>query len=216
MQYYTIPNDLGINAHLDKGLGLIQYSSKGDSIRHRVLFDSNLFSFVLRGEKLIHGESKPLLIDPNSFVAIKCGKCLMTEKAARGEYQSLLFFFSDTYLQKMAERYYPKGYLVQNPNNIVRFKHSNFSRHLRESLSLLSRQNSTNLPMLELKLEEIFLHLFQTQPQLLISLMKGKQNEAELKFKQVVENNLLLGLKLEELAFLTLTNIDKKQKAHQT
>ncbi|MDG2246992.1 MAG: AraC family transcriptional regulator, partial [Flavobacteriales bacterium] len=60
----------------------------------------NTLSFLQEGTKEVFTSDSPVVIDSSSFLLMKAGRCLMTEKLSPSKfYRSLLVFFSDELLE---------------------------------------------------------------------------------------------------------------------
>ena len=202
MEAYTIPDQL-IETHTNKPtIGFINYTSEGTAVRNKVLFTQNVISFLARGFKEIHQNEQPLAFDHGAFAIIRSGHCLMTEISSDANYRSLLFFFDDELLNQFKLNYAHLLTTTQEKPDAIVLPYDAYSLNFRNSLELLSKQDTLSNEIKESKLEEILLYLVHSFPEKVAALFSGAKSRAELEFKKIVENNKLANLKMEELAFL--------------
>jgi AraC-like DNA-binding protein len=183
----------------------VEGSMKGKSILHR-----NAISLVVNGEKTMVFAEKTLHIHHNTFHFLSAGNCLASVKLSRqGLFRSILVFFTDNVLADFYLKYDQQIRRIRGKKKIasesyVSFDKDDFVRQYIASLEWLLRAQPKLSPERKLlKLEELLLHLLETQPELLLSFAFGpKGNFDELDIRRTVETNIARNITLDELAFL--------------
>lgn len=195
------------NADVGSEIFLMLYENENDTIKSRINFRQNLFSFLIDGRKEIYNTQNPSFLSGNEFALITAPNCLMTEKrSSPGEhYKSILLFFSNKILDEFKLKHQS---LIQknssnSPQDILIFSYDNYGLLFRSSLdSLLKNKHTLGLELLKTKFNEIMLYLLQSEPKKISALLDNRYHEHELVFKATIENNLYSQLDVEELAFL--------------
>lgn len=206
--FYTIPQDLFGDAGRSR-MAVRVYESSRAHEKSRVTMQKNLFSFLLEGEKVVHRSGEPLRIAAGQFLLIAGGNCLMTEKlSVNNKYRSLLFFFDDSVLVDVYQKYVPLGgarAAGRGEEPIVNFAGDAFIRNYLDSLMLLMHANPfLQEELLILKFEELLIYLAGQYPELLFSfrLAGGGSSFEDPELQAVVEGNVEHPVTIEELAFL--------------
>ena len=94
MKVSVLPQDLKIGA---EDILLFNYRRSQDIQKAKIKLSMHTISFLKKGTKELMGNDFSVRIKPDSFVVMKKGNCLMTEKVSdlSQVYQSILLFFSD-------------------------------------------------------------------------------------------------------------------------
>ena len=166
-----------------------------------------LFSFLLEGEKQVHFQETSVHCSPDKALVFSSGHCLMTERAMQGgHYSSLLFFFSESPLAMLREKY--PALFARKPFGPRRagfiLDQDDFVRPLVASLLQLAEERKTlAVSLLPLKFEELMVYLAHTYPETFPDFVAGlDEGGADGLLRRVVEHNMHGNLTLEELAFL--------------
>jgi AraC-like DNA-binding protein len=195
---FTIPRDIceGMTGQTTIRL----YDSIRPSGKTKVMLQTNLFSFLLEGEKTVHRPGEPIRIQGGEFLLLAGGNSLMSEKlSVNGRYRSLLFFFDDTVLRDLLMKYAGKG---EEP--FVAFTADDFIRNYLHSLELMLAANPAMQEDLQLlKLEELIVYLAGKYPDLLRPFRLSAAHDADdRQLIAVVEGNITQPMTVDELAFL--------------
>lgn len=167
--------------------------------------ETHVLSFLLEGEKSVILPDSKATFQNDSFILLKKGKCLMTEKlSGAGGFKSLLIFFDNNYLLQ----FFRKHNLALSPARTD----SGFSVLKKDDLlnsiaySLLPYFDSKKeLPesISELKAEELLLQIVNLHGTASVSfLVDNLQSYRDVEFKKVVESNITNNLSSSQLAFL--------------
>jgi hypothetical protein len=203
MEITTLPKDLEIG--ISNSLQLFNYRKTQNIQKTKINLSKNTISFLRTGTKEVIGDDKTIQIDNRSFIIMKSGNCLMTEKISNSNkvYQSILLFFSDEEALAFLERH--KLYSTKQPGkkSFYVFKYDNFIQHFVEGLEkIIALPKTTQSKLLKTKFEEIMLYLtYQDTPSFLNALVQSVDDKVS-RLNNIVENNKHNKLSLEELAFL--------------
>jgi AraC-like DNA-binding protein len=179
-------------------------------VKNRIVINKNLFSFLLEGEKVLHGIGKPLKVRPGQFLLMAEGNSLMTEQvSAGGRYISMLFFFDSKVLSDFFLKYPGLGENAghsfgRGEEPIVCFEGDAFIQNFVDSMQLMLEATPFLQEELQLlKLEELLLYLAANYPAALYSFRPSRAPDAgDRQLKVTVESNLDHTVTVEELAFL--------------
>ncbi len=205
MDIITLPEDLSIQN--ENALCIYDYQTSKECLKQMVTLQKNTFSFLIQGNKEVFSNKNNTNINHNSFLLMKKGRCLMTEKITLTEqknYRSILFFFDNEALINFIHKNnisYVKS-PVKKPS-IFTFDYDGFLEVFVQSLISISKLNyKVQSKLLEAKFEELIVYLINTQgTDFIESLLFEIQNENQ-HFIEVIEHNKLNKLSLQELSFL--------------
>jgi AraC-like DNA-binding protein len=196
-------------------LSTYSYVSNEKAQRNKILLQENFINFLEKGEKVVHYANKATTITNTQFAILSSNNCLMTEKlSVDNEYRSTLFFFNDHALSHFFIKYdrVIKGistYAEKVEEPFLVFEKDEFINHYILSLKIIQQKSSfISTQMLQLKFEELMLHLLEKYPKAILSFQTTKLEEySDIEIKKAVEKNLTNNLTLDELAFLCHTSV---------
>jgi len=173
--------------------------------RAQIFMETHVLSFLLEGEKSVILPESNATFQNDSFILLKKGKCLMTEKlSGAGGFKSLLIFFDNNYLLQ----FFKKHNLALSPSN----SESGFS--VLQKDELLNSIALSVLPYFDikkglpenisaLKTEELLLQIVNLHGTASLSfLVDNLQSYRDVEFKKIVESNITNNLNSSQLAFL--------------
>ncbi|WP_353104087.1 AraC family transcriptional regulator [Myroides odoratus] len=201
MNLITLPNDLNLDA--SASIQIFDYCSSQEIARQQIVLNQYVFSFLLEGVKEVVFDDAIQVIDPSSFLLMKAGHCLMTEKLSKhSTYRSVLFFFSKEDIQKFAQKIELNPPQVQEYQSIHSFPYDDFIlRYVASLLDIDKLSTETQHRLLAVKFDEIMWYLIEAYGMdLLYSLLH--HNDSTQKFTRTIESNKHHKLTLKELAFL--------------
>lgn len=191
------------------------YVSDKETPRNKIFLPQNLVSFLEEGEKVVYYADHKTTITSNQFAILSSGNCLMTEKLpVNNTYRSTMLFFDDTALKNFFLKYAaviqdikPKENKINTP--FVVFEKDAFIRNLIASLQLIqSKPAAFSDRIIELKFEELMLHLLEMYPNAILSFhTRNPEEYSDFEIRKAVELNIPNNLTIEELAFLCHTSI---------
>lgn len=146
-------------------ISLLRYRTRAPAARARVLLTQHLFTFLLEGEKTVHFAGAQVTIQPQQFILLAAGNCLMSEKVAAPatDYHSLLLLFDHQLLTDFFSRHAawlgrPARQAASQP--FLLFEQDEFLMHFVRSLDCLLRGTQSIIPraLQQVKLEELLLY----------------------------------------------------------
>ncbi|MDI9311908.1 MAG: AraC family transcriptional regulator [Limnohabitans sp.] len=200
-QINELPNDF-FNDQL-KEVNFYFYKSGISSTNNKIAFNQNLICFLQEGLKEIRKPNSNLILQNDSIFLLKSGNTLMSEKTTiENTYKSILMFFSDefafNFLTKNKITFPSKDFIEID---IISIKKDNYISNFEISLDLLS--SNSNQKLLENKVEEILLYLFEKCSEIIVPFFQTllKKNN-DIPFLNVIQKEENSNLTIEELAFL--------------
>lgn len=196
-------------------LSIHDYVSDRQAPRNKIFLPQNLISLLEQGEKVVYYANSKTVITDNQFAILSSGNCLMTEKLpVNNHYRSLMLFFDNTALATFFIKYASIIDKIPSkpdrPNQpFVVFEKDEFIRTYITSLKLIqSKPASFSEKIIELKFEELMLHLLEKYPnEMLAFQVKNQEKYSDFEIRKAVELNITNNLTLEELAFLCNTSV---------
>lgn len=181
------------------------YINPQEVSKQYILLNKNLFSFLQEGTKEVYFNHSSDIIDPQKFLLIKSGNCLMTERLSNksNRYRNILFFFSDEEVLQFIRKFHIENKCTHSQSSTYSFKYDDFIKSFVNSLIDISKlSKSTQNKLLATKFEEIMLYLIELYGvDFLHSLMKNNDTQSQ-KFIQTIHYNQLNKLTIKELSFL--------------
>lgn len=202
MKTASLPEDLALSK---TEIEVFDYNVSHACEKNKIILTQNTFSFLQEGLKEVNTNSSPITIDNSSFLLMKSGHCLMTEKlsAPKRTYRSILLFFSDESLLAFGHKYNFQNSPCLELMPIQQLAYDEFTKSYVKGLKeIASVKGAARGKLLQVKFEEIMLYLTEIYgPEFYYSLL-GELDLKSNKLMRVVENNKLDRLTLTELAFL--------------
>ncbi|MEC5142790.1 AraC family transcriptional regulator [Chitinophaga sp. 212800010-3] len=191
------------------------YVSDRQAPRSKIFLPQHLVSLLEQGEKIVYYADNKTTVTDNQFAILSSGNCLMTEKIPiNNSYRSTLLFFDNTALTKFFVKYAAViDKISSNPRKtnqpFVVFEKDEFIKTYITSLKLIqSKPVLFSDKIIELKFEELMLHLLEKYPNEMLSFQTKSQEEySDFEIRKAVELNITSNLTLEELAFLCHTSV---------
>ena len=173
--------------------------------KQQVVLNQHAFSFLRAGKKEVYFDNSAQLISNDSFLIMKSGHCLMTEKlpVSAKNYESVLLFFSNDFLARfLSEQKLNTNHRV-NTHSVSAVCYDEYINLFVEGLMQLDRSNLAHKrALLENKCAEILLYLIEKIGAHFFQGLLNDTADEVLRFKQTIETNKLNKLRLKELAFL--------------
>lgn len=214
MEILFLPKALNLKDSLD--IQVYDYNTAKEATKQKVNLTQNVISFLIEGRKEVFSDSRSINIQNSSFLIIRKGHCLMTERlsAPHNNYRSILLFFSDDAIINFMRKYN-----ILNRKNVLSkavtpFEYDDFTNAIANSLMSISNLNTvTQKKLLQVKFEELMLYLTDIKgTQFVLSLFFGNDNFSG-RFLSIVENNKLKKMSLNELAFLSSMSLSTFKRA---
>ncbi len=188
---------------------IAKHESEIGSTNTQITLEKNLFSFLLEGCKRVQYAGTKASINPDQFLLLSSGNCLMSEKIAapKGRYDSILLFFDNALLTDFFVRHQKSVQSLKVTSNyepFLVFEKDAFIRNFIDSLSLLLNAGQPISQELQrIKLEELLVYLSISYPEVISRLHKcNYDSDKDLLIRQAVTSSLYTTITVEELAFL--------------
>ncbi|KEO75436.1 helix-turn-helix transcriptional regulator [Anditalea andensis] len=196
-------------------ISLTNYISQKPAQRSKIVLSCNFINFLERGEKVLHYANKATVVKDSHFAILSSNNCLMTEKlSVDKEYRSTLFFFNNVHLTSFFIKYDSliKGVSLQQEKHeepFLVFIKDEFIVNYIVSLKIIQKKSSLiSTQILQLKFEELMLHLLEKYPQQILSFKtRTQEGYSDVEIRKAVEKNITNNLTLSELAFLCHTSV---------
>ncbi|MEZ5017077.1 MAG: AraC family transcriptional regulator [Flavipsychrobacter sp.] len=202
MDVYTIPQDLQVKHN--GNFVLYDYRSAEDHQRAKVVFTSNVFSFIIDGTKEVVNEAHTRMCEKDDFILMRSGRCIMTERAATTNgYRSILFFFSNDALSDFMKEHDINFAKHEDRRHTGVFRKDEYIKALVTGLENMATLDvALQERLLKAKFDELMIYLTATYGDSVLSYLSVDVDSAHQEFIKVVENNKYNKLTLSELAFL--------------
>jgi AraC-like DNA-binding protein len=189
-------------------VSIVRYDSIVATTNSKIELKQHLFSFLLEGSKSVQYAETKVSIDPDQFLLLSAGNCLMSEKTAApsGCYRSILFFFdtellADFFIRHPRKRQSTNGKPADNP--FLVFKKDGFLVNFINSLGLvLASGQSLSDELQKVKLEELLVYITERYPGVINEMQYANNEHGDLLIRQAVNANIYNSITVEELAFL--------------
>ncbi len=202
MKIQYLPTDLNLDRKSE--VHIFDYHVTSSSVKNKIMFSKNVFSFLLEGTKELITQDKPTIINNNEFLLVKSGNCLMTENLSETHsYRSVLFFFSDEILLKLSQKKSLSKKASSNSKAYEIFQYDDYIRLFVKSLiQLKNYENSLQNNLLQTKFEEILTYLLHRNGNEFLVNLLSYQDIQSRHFTDVIEANKFSNLTIQELSFL--------------
>ncbi|MEM7660321.1 MAG: AraC family transcriptional regulator [Bacteroidota bacterium] len=214
MHVTTLPKDLPIGNAAQ--LQLYDYRNFQDLLKTKIQLSKHTISFLRKGQKEVMGDDKTVQIDPQHFVIMKAGNCLMTETTSKEDhfYQSMLLFFPAEAVQAFVEKHQPTSHASAENRSFYILP---YDRYIQQFVVSLDEVLKLPLPtqgfILANKFEEILLYLSHAHGAAFLHSLVQAGDHKRSRLTNIVENNKLNKLSLEELAFLASMSVSTFKRA---
>lgn len=213
MKIITLPDELDLSS--SKSIQIFDYRSSQEIARQQIVLNQNTFSFLIEGTKEVVFDSSTLSIDNSSFLIMKSGHCLMTERLSEiRNYRSVLLFFTNEMIQKFVHKNGLDKIKPTEYKSVFSFSSDDFIRRFVNSLLDISKlSKDAERRLLEVKFEEIMLYIVEVFGTDFLYSFTENNDDSTQKFRRTIESNLLIKLTIKELAFLCNMSVSTFKRA---
>ena len=190
-------------------IAIVYYNEHTPVGRNLISFSKCAISFILSGQKELYRGAECTLVTAHEAVLIPDGHAFIAERKLNAQkYSSLVVFFPAELAQKFIVRYtkqndYQYQYATVEKDAFLKFQQTPYiTEYLNGLIHLIDKQLVVPPALLLHKLEELFLILVEGFPAQFFEIFKPLATEGNHQLRQIVENNILMNLSLNELAFL--------------
>jgi len=194
-----------------------KYTQKDCSYSSFVEFSTNVLIFVKKGYKILHSANKDYPINTNEALFLKAGSYVLSNIPYQENYEVYLFFFDNAFLIELIYKYQAFYHTEESENKGIFWVRNDlvlcgilesFNPHFEENTQILD-------PLIALKFEEIFLHLFLSKNKHFIAFLSVIFKEFKLNLAQLFTYCNREFLSVNEMACfarLDLTSFSKEFK----
>jgi len=186
------------------------YEARPGSFRGRSVLTKNALSLVMQGQKTMHFAARTVQAGSDEVHLLSTGNCVASmELGSPGPFRSILIYFDTRVHEAFAAKY---DALIRSApartaafaDPYISFKKDAFIHSYISSLhALLQGGGLLSADMRRLKLEEILLHLLESQPEKFLAFRpQGGGGLSDLDVRRAVEVSITSSLSIDELAFL--------------
>jgi AraC-like DNA-binding protein len=216
MDVINLPDDLNLTE--TSSFKVFDYRTSKECFKQMVSLQQNTFSFLIEGRKEVFSDKTSVSIEKSSFLLMKKGHCLMTEKlpnTARN-YRSILLFFSTESLIEFTQKHRIKNLKSYDQKSIHSFEYDDFLQTFVNALVDISKLNpKIQTKLLDVKFEELMIYLLETRgSDFIFSLISNVDSQLQ-NFIDIIETNKLNKLTVKELAFLSNMSVSKFKREFQ-
>lgn len=202
MKIISLPDELTLsNLH---PVQIFDYCSGQYLAKQQIILNQNTISFLIEGTKEVIFDNSTLSIDNSSFLIMKSGHCLMTERLSNAKnYRSVLFFFTNESVLKYIQKSKSNVTELTKYKSVYSFHYDEFIHHFVKSLLDISKlPKDLQKKLHEVKFEEIMLYLTAIYGTDFLHSLSEKTSDISQKFIRTMETNGLNKLTIKELSFL--------------
>lgn len=188
MEVVNLPDALNIKG--SSSFKVFDYETSKECFKQMVFLKQNTFSFLLEGSREVFSEKTAVSIQNSSFLLMKSGHCLMTERLPNtlANYRSILFFFSDDSLLEFIQKHQVENVNDHHQESIYSFRFDTFLKTFVNGLMVISKLNSAvQAKLLALKFEELMVYLIDANGVDFIYSLLSKVNSQQRHFIEIVE-----------------------------
>jgi len=183
---------------------LVLYSSDGSVTRGRNVLRQNMVSMVIAGEKQIFFDDTPIYIQRDRILLLAAGNYLHTERRPHSErFTSIIFLFDTLFLANLLKEHTGGLKAVKPASHAIIPKDDYIKGYIALLHTLLTSGAAPSKQLQAVKIKELLLYLLATHPDAITGLLAAqpKKTDAQ-KIQQVVQQNLMNGLSISDIAFL--------------
>ena len=184
---------------------VVPYMHSEITTRSKVMMETHAISFILEGEKSVFLGEESITFDHGSFIVLRKGKCLMTERlSSSGVFKSILFFFDTTFLLDFYKKHQITIKKDISDKSFSIFKKNELLHSVSTSLLPYFQSNhSLTFAEAAIKTEELLLQIIrQYGSDSLHFLLQENPSIHEIAFQKMMEQHVGKNLTSSELAFL--------------
>lgn len=203
MRIITLPDEL--NLEKSHHVQVVDYYSSKEILKQQIVLNQNIISFLIEGKKEVIFDNNVVSINASSFVMMRSGNSLMTERFSEtSNYRSVLLFFTNEMVLNFIRKMEPQKTETAEYKSVHAFDYDEFLTRFVNSLVDISKlSKETQRKLLEVKFDELMLYLTdKCGTDFLYSLIEKNDNTAQKFIRTIEKNSSLSKLTLKELAFL--------------
>lgn len=208
MNTYYLPDDLLEHSTSRADEVIVRYyKSDKDSVKNRIVLNQNMINLLVSGTKTVIYPDATAVVNAGELVVLSTGNVLTSELlAGKDQFTSILFYFSNEVFNRFLIKY---EYLLKqttakaHKQPFLIFRQDNFIKHFITSLqTMLSSGGNLPAEIRLLRIEELLLYLFQSDPERFHAIEILTRDKQQLQIRKVVESQIGQPTTVDDLAFL--------------
>jgi len=191
----------------------LSYSSKKTQKRFAIRNTLNVIIIMFEGQKIIHFHNKDIHVEKDNIVFLSQGQYFMSEITTdTNSFKSALIYFDNQFIVDFITKY-KLPMLNNSVNSEILLKNDKFVQHISSSFELYKEQDfESKNKIMKLKTEEILLHLYNKNKDVLLSYFQSIVNSKNDTLKFTIESNLDEIDTIDDLCTLTKLNTANLRK----
>lgn len=203
MQPILVPDVFLGDSLQDASIFFYLRASGPDQIKLKLVYTQNMICFMIHGRKELVDGTEQFQMNNEQIGLVTAGNMLMNERVTlKQEFESLLLFFSNDFLQKFLNKF--EINLRSNQvdfTSVLTFPKDDYLMNFQTSMKLLQKDFSKKNFRVA-KMEEILLYLVEKYPDKMHGFILRSLSKEVTPIPQIVQSHRYKNLNTEELAFL--------------
>jgi AraC-like DNA-binding protein len=209
---YNLPNDFYLTGEQGNPVIIHTHQSSTSSAKNKSIIHQNMVDIIIAGKKTIIDVYNITALETGEIMILSKGSSLISQALPKeGLFHNLVLYFTNEVLADFYIKYTTGiiGNLKENAKQpFITYHQDVFIRNYINSVLLLLESPAKLSDQLKLiKLEELLLYLFQTNPEKLKSLSVIARDNEDMQLRKAAESHITTPISVDELAFLCNTSI---------
>ena len=215
---YLVPNyflEKQPNAVISSdSLFTLAYATRKNNHNFMIRNTTHVMILVMEGSKKITYKNEVSLLKKGDILLLTQGNYTMSETLSnQGKYEALLVYFNDDFMMNFLQKYSIETNNFEQ-NSFVSFHSDGLLKLLIDSFSLyISHDLERKNEILQLKTQELFLHLMSEHPQKFGSFLKAISDSSPHRVAYILESNLDIIESVEDMCRIARVSKNELRKA---
>ncbi len=192
----------------------LAYSSNNSQNNFMIRNTTHAMILVMEGRKKLTYKEETSLLKKGDILLLTQGNYTMSEIISdEGKYEALLVYFNDDFIMKFLQTYNietntfePKAFISFHSDRLLTLLIDSFSLYINQDLE---RKNE----ILQLKTQELFLHLMSKHPKKFSSFLKAISDSSTHRVAYILESNLDMIESVEDMCRIARVSKNELRKA---
>ena len=192
----------------------LAYATRKNNHNFMIRNTTHVMILVMEGRKKLTYKDEVSLLKKGDILLLTQGNYTMSEIVSdEGKYKALLVYFNDDFIMKFLQKYAIETNNFE-PNSFVSFHSNTLLKLLIESFSLYINQDlERKNEILQLKTQELFLHLMSEHPKRFGSFLKAISDSSHHRVAYILESNLDMIESVEDMCRIARVSKNELRKA---
>ena len=192
----------------------LAYSSRKSHSNFMIRNTTHVMILLMEGSKKLTYKEEMVLLKKGDILLLTQGNYIMSEIISdEGKYEALMVYFNDDFMMKFLQKYTiktnsfePKAFVSFHADRLLKLLMDSFSLYINQDLE---RKNE----ILQLKTQELFLHLMSEHPKRFGSFLKAISNSSPHRVAYILESNLDMIESVEDMCRIARVSKNELRKA---